>query len=513
MRRGFLAERVLGTVRQRFDALTASMLASLAQTPAEAAYRAAFEAGAGAPATRALTRAELVARLATRTMVLAGGFHTCAEVPRAFARLIEALVAGGRERWILVLPCFEVGRDDRLLAAFAAGDLSAPELVARVDESAPWPFERRPFVPLLEAARAARAPVVGMGPLPSAKEDPHSRARAHAESLLGLRRADPTVRILAVVGEQHLADPHLPAALAALGLRGERCERLVVSAHRAWFDAAAAGEVPAASLLDSDFVALHAVSPLRLAASFCAWRHAEPEIPWPLARAWAEPGEPGLETTLLALQRAIAGAFDLAVGNRHPPFRTVVGADGLERLGGLGLGEAGLDEVLGQLARGRSYFLPAVGAIVLAGADLAEAAEEVAHALHFHLAAPEPARRDPAEDFFARALAEAVGFYGSRVVVPDRSAEPGPGSEAAAGFLAAHTPSGRAGPPQPDAAALRTLFTVDPETYLAAAHLAGYALGARLPMDAGRGRLLFSRPIPRGPTAVRASWIRAWEGL
>ncbi len=159
----------------------------------------------------------------------------------------------------------------------------------------------------------------------------------------------------------------------------------------------------------------------------------------------------------------------------------------LQELVSLPLSDAGFEEVLQQLSMGRGYFLPGIPAVVLPGANAGATAEELVHAWNFVLSPPPAEGLTPEFDLKARILREAVGYYGSLALVPDRpcwnpgeeEAPPNTALKKAQGLLREQLENGLS----LGAEFASDLYLSDVEVYLAFAHLAGYLLGSGFPQD------------------------------
>lgn len=492
-----------------------AVLGAFEESRAQAGYRQAFEVEARAPVRQALELEALVEAVSEAEVLLMGAYHTAPEVPRALARLVARLPAapGGE---ILVVPFAGPDTEDAL-ARFGAGELDPDELVEELDDEHPWPFDRAAYRPLLEVA-AGR----GMRLVPHGKTGkgaaPMARARADAARIQAALERAPAARVVVVVGELHLARGHLPACLGeALGKDPETWPRLVHSADEAFLELERTGDAPAAARLTSGLLAAFAAAPYRLYESFQSWRHDAPELPFPLRDPWRTADEPDLQGLLERVAGRMQENLEVDLASLGPrPWGALVTPEHLDELAGLPLEEDALDEVLSQLAEGRGYFLPELPAVVLAGAGAGAAAEEIAHAWNFALTGPPPGGLAPEDDLRARILREAVGFYGSLGLVPDRpSWHPDEGEDAPAGTrmarLQAMVRRGLEVGMDLPADEVRRLYQEDLEDYLGLAHLAGYLLGGAWPRTPEVAAEVLAL-TPGGDDATRAAaWKHAWD--
>jgi hypothetical protein len=73
-----------------------------------------------------------------------------------------------------------------------------------------------------------------------------------------------------------------------------------------------------------------------------------------------------------------------------------------------------------QVESGESFFIPKGNILYLGDLSVSNAAEEAAHFLHWKCSGAMPQQQDRLFDFYMRTLAEALGFFGSKVVNPKR---------------------------------------------------------------------------------------------
>lgn len=164
---------------------------------------------------QSIAEKELIAALASVEFLLVGDFHTLAATQAEAARLLEfwQRLAPGQAH-ALALECF-TARDQEALDAFQAGDLDEEELLRRTRWKREWGFSFDHYRPLLQAARAAKIPVLALDAFPRGDfREVRARDRFMARRLAEARAHDPALRIFVLVGETHLAPGHLPRATA-----------------------------------------------------------------------------------------------------------------------------------------------------------------------------------------------------------------------------------------------------------------------------------------------------------
>lgn len=495
--------------RELFERQQALMRDALgAPSPALGHYEAEYLAATARPFS-ATTRRAVRARIALSDVVFVGDYHTLGASQVRFTRLVRDAVRTGR-RVVVALELFE-SRHQQALDRFSQGALSTAELLDRcgvdlVDSGG----SAAAYATLLQEARDAGVELLGLD-LSVHGARRIERRDDHAARLLAARldRADRPL-ILALVGQFHVAPPHLPARVAALGDSARRILVVYQNPERAYFRARAQGGLPPEALAfdDGSYALLH-TTPAACQQSFLD----AVEVPRDdLA------GAPRLQVAHCA--RLIGAAVGVEVSRACRQLSvldasTLAQAEPLIAAGRLHRAELRVVRAAA-LAR-QSCFLPAAQVIYVGRRALSHLAEEAAHLVR-HLCVGEAMTRPRprTEAFHARALEEALGFLGSRWVQPAREVTTlsqwrglyrtrGADRDLAAYVLAAHR-AGVEGTFDAD------LVPADDETFHAVTHALGYLLGAaldeaRLP-PAARARL-FRDPF-EDPRATYAELLRRY---
>lgn len=459
------------------------MQASLAEslTPEVQRSQAELETLARREPEASLSWGEFLDRARASKGVLWGSFHTCPELLRSQVRWTRDLLELAPVS--LALPFFQEGPPEPLLLA-----RSWPPLRDYLEElSETWPFPLEPYQEL-EAGFSTGHLEVFLFPGPRQESFPEKaeRVRSQFQAL----RKNSRALALAWVGEL-LLGPELGADPSEEGVLR------VLSGSRPTLGREQFPEGAWAQDLGSNVFSFAGASPLRLVDSFENWRHQEPELPWP---AFGESFSDPIERILGDLLRPFVG---LLGESAEPPIQRLWLADRIEDWADQ-VPPEWTPEIAHALEGGGGYFLPSTRTVILGSARLDQAAEEVAHAVHFAFV---PARLGLplGEDFRERVFREAVGFFGSTLFVPDR---PAPAwAEVEARFpewvevlLDSCEAAGEK---------LGADGSELPEGYLEAVHCLGYALGKSLELSPLEIRELFTRPLPEDPAPKFQAWIEA----
>jgi hypothetical protein len=170
-------------------------------------------------------------QVAAADLVLSADYHASPRPERTHLRWLSLLARRGRPP-ALALEMVS-SRHQRVLEAFARGTVSEIEFLRRIRFDSEWGFSWPPYRRLLRRAIRIGSPLLALDhPRRGAGVSLQARDRCAAEIVaLSLERF-PGRPVLAVVGEMHLAKPHLPRAVReACRRRGRRPPRIVTLFH------------------------------------------------------------------------------------------------------------------------------------------------------------------------------------------------------------------------------------------------------------------------------------------
>jgi hypothetical protein len=165
-------------------------------------------------------------------VTLIGDFHSDPQSQRLFLRLLRSMPKAELEKTAVAFEMFSTSQD-RLLSRFQRGTLSPDALLKKTGYAEHWGFSTRNVLPLLEFIQEKHVSVFGVNRpkhhLPREailkshrkNEDLGARDEWAAARILELlstgghtgKKFD---RVIVLIGELHLADAHLPAAIERL---------------------------------------------------------------------------------------------------------------------------------------------------------------------------------------------------------------------------------------------------------------------------------------------------------
>ena len=174
---------------------------------------------------RAISLAQVHASVAEADVVYVGDYHTLRSAQGNYLRLAEEACRTGR-RVVLALEFVE-GRHQDALDLFMSGKLGERAFLTRIEHPYHGGFDIWPgFAPILAFAREKGLEVVAIDKRASGPKSLERRDAYAASRIAAVARADDRPLVLALVGQFHVAPPHLPAEVQRrLGSVERRCAR------------------------------------------------------------------------------------------------------------------------------------------------------------------------------------------------------------------------------------------------------------------------------------------------
>jgi len=466
---------------------------------------------------RALDMSGVHRRVTSADVVHVGDYHTLRFAQRAFLELATSAVGSGR-RVVLALEFVEA-RHQATVDRYLKGRLGDRAFLDRIGHPYSGAFDIWPhFKPLFQFARSHRLQVVAIDKRAAGKDSLQRRDEAAAKLIAKAALAPDRPLVLVLMGQYHVAPPHLPASVErALGTNARAQLVVLQNPEGVWWKLASKGlaDSTEAVELSDDVVGIFNASPLVSQRTFLDYCEAE------AGDAPIEDG--GLAATVRALVKAIAKLVGVQVAGPLSKLEVLTPNDldvleRLERRGGFTRVE--LEHLERHVLSGQSAFVPRARTIWLSGFSLNHAAEEAAHFVrHCALDAPMDRERPRADAFWARCVEEAIGFFGSKLVNPRRTCPSlsewtgvfthgeGKQRETAAFVLALSSL------PDVRSADAKRLLPSRLEQFHAVSHALGYLLGEALYQAHRAGRFgsrqvaaLFRDPTESGPASY-ARWL------
>jgi len=368
---------------------------------------------------RASLRPEEVLQEITRSdLVYVGDYHTLRQAQQGYLSLVEDALKAGR-RVVMALEFVE-GRHQEALDAYLAGKMKARTFREQIGHAPQGGFALWDgFSPLLDFARKEKLQILALDRRARGSRSLEMRDRYAARRIAQVARAEDRPLVMVLMGQFHIAPSHLPAQVeAALGQ--EKRQHLVIyqNAEGVYWQLAREGrlgEVDAVRLSARELCLINA-SPVLCQQSFLDYLEAESGDEPLLARTAPE--------RFREMARRLARLLGVRLDEHLASVDVLTASDpqALDRIAQRGdFTPKELLQIRAQLLAREGYYLPRARLAYLGTLSLNLAAEEAAHCVRHGCVGEAMERpRRPTEAFYARCLEEALGFFGSKVVNPQR---------------------------------------------------------------------------------------------
>jgi hypothetical protein len=372
---------------------------------------------------RVASKHELVEACAAADIVYCGDYHTLRQSQQTAQKLIWELLLAGRDVTVAVEM---VGtRHQHELDRYIAGQLTDEQFLAAIDYGNTWDFHWDPYRRLLGLCRREGLRVLALNSDP-AESATRVLERDHhaAEVIVAATLARPGSVVFALTGDLHVARDHLPLIVdSMLQTRGESRRRVVVhqNAEPIYWKLAAEGrerEADVVKLADDCWCVLSA-TPLVKLQSYLNWEQNHAELCAFTHPEWrCADGEPDYSEQMQELVSTIAGFLGIEEdGLDDFSIYTTGDLDFLDKLANDERFNAReIAEIKRQVRASESYFIPRANIIYLADLSTHRAAEEAAHFINTICGGFDGAKRTAEDAFYYRAVKEALGFFGSRII-------------------------------------------------------------------------------------------------
>lgn len=400
-------------------------------------YQRKFEASLPKKNERT-TLAELLDDLRTKQFLLFGDFHTLRQSQRGLLRLLRAYTERLRTNKIVIaLEMFKAINQDEI-DGYLRGTIPEAEFLQDIAYATDWGFPWQNFKMILDFARARRLPVIGVNSDNGGKDLLEVRDRFAAQKLVAAAKKYPEHKIVCLIGEHHLADDHLPQALAREMKRlGKPLSllRVLNNVDRYYFD------------LKRE-TSHNTTEYLRLKRDMYCIMNSPPWMKWHSFSVWEEMRSAGIPA--VAEQEGevdsdadlyTEDAFDvdyqflhfvknlslfLGVGldaSDMESFRILFSQEGafFDDAGGLaGLPSVEARRIVNRAAADGVHFLPRSKTVLLTNISMNNLAEASGQYLHTLLGRFDDTTGDPESDFGRRIIKYAVGMVASKILNPRR---------------------------------------------------------------------------------------------
>jgi hypothetical protein len=370
------------------------------------------------------TMEELHGEMRRADIIFAGDYHTLRSSQATVLNLLKVAASFGRP--VTLAMELAMASHQQALDKFTAGVISEDELLNMLEYEKNWGFLWRHYSPIFDFARSGKIRIIGINTdAKNADDRLLARDRFSAQVIAEESVLSPDSLIFVMDGDWHAADFHMPAALRdALGgyLAERRMLTIFQNSDAIYWKLAELGiehRVDVVRVREGAYCLMNA-PPLVKLQSFLNWQTDQEEM-------GAEPlvlGGEGADYTgeVRNMVQTIARFLDIS----EPGLDsfTVYSSGDVNFLETLiknrDFTREEIAEIKRQIMQDESYFIQKKNIIYLANLSVNHAAEEAAHFINTVCAGYEDKPRSFEEDFYFRAVKEAVGFTGSKIINPRR---------------------------------------------------------------------------------------------
>lgn len=346
-------------------------------------------------------------------IVYVGDYHTLPQAQRGFLRVLRRI---HEDRPVAIALEFIQGRHQAAIDSYLAGQIGDEAFLAAIHHDTHWLFggwESFRLIFALAKARGYRVigiDTLGRGPAGASLQ---ARDRYAARCIAAERRRHPDHLIMVLIGELHIAPPHLPAQVTIACRRSHPELRSLVlyqNCEEIYWELEARGLEHDTELVQvsANEYCLTNTPPIVCQQSFLNWLQAEDA-----GLEWEAP-----EETFKECVRLITAFFDLEVGDaiEEVEVATVVDLSFLARLKKRGDFSSGdIEKIRAQILSSESYYIPRAKMVYLGNLSMNHAAEEATHFVR-HVCSLSEGPNLLVDAFYWRVMEEAIGFLGSKVI-------------------------------------------------------------------------------------------------
>jgi uncharacterized iron-regulated protein len=347
-------------------------------------------------------------------VVLVGDYHTLDQSQRSFVRLLRGYFDRDKRKKAAIAIETVQARFQKHLTGFMEGGLGADDFIKKIGFRKHWFFDLwRNYRVIFDYLLYHRVPLRAIDADNRKKHTLLDRDVFMAREIVKFAKERPADKIFVLVGDLHLAPRHLPGELKKLARR-EKLELPLLTLYQnspeIHWDLSRRGNVDHIDVVqvsETEFCRQH-TPPLIVQQSYLNWLyHEDDSFDWIDAKG-----------SFVHLVEQVAGivGLDLPKDFENVDVYTCGDLSFLKTLKRRKIfTKKELDFIRGQVVHSESYFMPRSRMVYIANVSIHHAAEEATHYLKY-LFSGEEFPRSRQDAFYANALHEAIGFFGSKLV-------------------------------------------------------------------------------------------------
>jgi hypothetical protein len=368
----------------------------------------------------------LIRHIVSSDIVYHGDYHTLRQSQRSVLRILRDLV--GKRPIKLCLEMFHAS-DQEIVDRFMRGELAEKEFLDKIEYRKKWEFRFENWRPLLDLCRKRHVPVFGINEPHEGKMPVRQRDESAAVIVATLAIRNPGALVYVVDGDYHISPTHLPARVDEL-LRPLRIgtRRTIIYQNDAnlYWQLAGEGKEDADVLqIDEDSFCIINSTPANKLQSYLNWLEYSEDAYHPMHTEWEDLSDDSGNTTVPGIIKTICAILELPYpgeaierlaiyDGRHLDFMEMIGeSKELACMQREIWRKIRKDEgfLLEYAREGADHYL-----IYLPNSSLNSAAEEATHFVNAVMRGNHAGARSPFDHFYATALTEALGFFGSKLI-------------------------------------------------------------------------------------------------
>lgn len=437
---------------------------------------------------------ELLNAITDADIVYIGDYHTLAQAQRTVVRLLRRLPIDFQPTLAVE---FVQGRHQSALDAFLAGRISEQTFLERIDHDPNGVFGAwAHFKPIFDFCGDHRLPMVGIDLVHNhSRSSLKERDAFAAKQIVDAIEARPNKTVIVHIGELHICPTHLPAVVdkELKRRRVSPLSKVIVyqNCEQIYWKLEEQGKEHEAEVVRvrAREYCVMATPPIVAQQSYLNWLDNDDDF----FDGDTAGDEHAPEKIFKEFVEIIARALGIRVGDAldNVVVSSVIDLQFLDTLRRRGkFSKIELEEIRKQILRSESYFIPKANMVFLGHLSINHAAEEASHFLR-HICGGDDEPRYLVDAFYCRALNEAIGFLGSklinhkrkcphaedfaRMLAEDRGVRH-PFDLQVADFVVKHRKMEQG----KGARGLKEMYTSDADTFNAVTHALGYMLGDKL---------------------------------
>lgn len=361
---------------------------------------------------------ELQEVLRKADIIYMGDYHTNPQSQRGFLRVLKLL---NEEQCAFVIALELIHQKvQKPVDEYLGGKITLKTFLKKLNLKSRWYFDLWPnFQPIFDFAKYHQLKIYGIEAARYGKASLQERDKASAKSLLKIIQQNPLSKILVFTGDLHVAPQHLPKELDLLLKKNKlHKEKLILyqNSERIYWKLAEEGLEAKAEIvkIDENSFCIQNTPPIIWQQSYVNWlEHEEGEIDFADAKH-----------SFLELTRRIAQFLEIETPKNYEEVEVYTSGDlsFLKRLEeDPQFTKKEIKVIKRQIMASESYYMQKGRIAYLGSISINHVAEEASHYIR-HLCAGNEFPRDPVDAFYANALHEALGFFGSKIINHQRKA-------------------------------------------------------------------------------------------